>query len=894
MGYINRLAKRGSCVLATTIFALTALWTAPVAAQAELVIEQITVTARKKDETLQDVPLSITVLGSQMLEDARIQNLADVSAFTPGLSLFNPQGEFLTTPVIRGMAPTDIFGETNAAVFLDGVLVAGREGLNFSFLEIERIEVVKGPQTALYGRNAFSGAINFITKKPTDEFDSKVEVMAGNDGRVLGKFNVSGPIVGETLTGRLGLAYDNFDGSYTDTTGGTDVGGYEYQTLNASLNWAPTDNLNFMWHVYLSDDEINAAAMSSLTMNCENDIFANAFPDDRPLAFCGDIPNLGQANAQLGIGDDEVINKAPGVVGEEREITRSSLHIDWDLDFGTFTFLTGYSRTEQESITDFTRNLGESLPMEYCMEPLPGNVFGFPTCAESDVMIFGSGILNVELPEETEEWSQEIRFSSRQDQAFRYSVGGSYYDTDNESGGGWAEGTNFIPAGGRTGNFFDFGRPGDIVPHEFVFSLTTPPLAQTIFGNVYGETYTQAGVDRTRISGAANSFQNDRKGWRLFGLAEWDFTEAWTLELQIGYTDEEQEFLDIIASYDFTVDPPTLETNTFSGKDSWDYVDGRVGLKYSVSADWMVYGSIATSTKPGALETISGEVIMPANAVETHVNTVGNEELTAYEIGAKGTVWDGRLVLDGAVFYNDWTDVTLRESIDVDPNTGVPYVQPQAKKVNGGDVTIWGVEFSADARFNERWSGRLAVGYHDAEWDNGTLDSLFEYPSFGGPQCFDANDEFLVPTPPECANNLAGQTLHRQPALQGALSLTYRRPVFGDWEWFTRGDLTYEDSWHPQDDNMANISEHTFLNLSLGFTSDRWTITAWANNLLEEDDPIAAFRDIYFSNTDDVSQSRPLVGRGLNQIVPFRYSVTHPRLTTYGLTVQVRFGAASN
>ncbi len=74
MGNIKRLAKRGSCVIATTVFALTGLWTAPVAAQSELMIEQITVTARKKDETLQDVPLSITVLGSQMLEDARIQN----------------------------------------------------------------------------------------------------------------------------------------------------------------------------------------------------------------------------------------------------------------------------------------------------------------------------------------------------------------------------------------------------------------------------------------------------------------------------------------------------------------------------------------------------------------------------------------------------------------------------------------------------------------------------------------------------------------------------------------------------------------------------------------------------------------------------------------------------
>ena len=239
MEYINRLANRSSCVFATIIFALTGLSTAPVAAQSELVVEQITVTARKKEETLHDVPLSITVLGSQMLEDARIQNLADVSAFTPGLSLFNPIGEFLPTPVIRGMAPTDIFGEPNAAVFLDGVFVAGREGLNFSYLDVERIEVVKGPQTALYGRNAFSGAINFITKRPTDEFDAKFDVMAGNDGRALGQLNVSGPIIGETLTGRLGLAYDNFDGSYTDTTGGTDVGGYEYQTFTGGLNWRP-------------------------------------------------------------------------------------------------------------------------------------------------------------------------------------------------------------------------------------------------------------------------------------------------------------------------------------------------------------------------------------------------------------------------------------------------------------------------------------------------------------------------------------------------------------------------------------------------------------------------------------------------------------------------------
>ena len=139
-----------------------------------------------------------------------------------------------------------------------------------------------------------------------------------------------------------------------------------------------------------------------------------------------------------------------------------------------------------------------------------------------------------------------------------------------------------------------------------------------------------------------------------------------------------------------------------------------------------------------------------------------------------------------------------------------------------------------------------------------------------------------------------GQEVARQPAFQGALSVTYQRPIFGDWDWFTRADATYEDSWHPQDDNFAVIPEHTFVNLSFGLRSDRWTLTAWVNNLLEEDDPISTFRDVYLSNTDDVTQSRTSInaGRGSSQIIPFRYSVAHPRLRTYGLTVQARFGAS--
>ena len=107
-------------------------------------LDEIVVTTRKIEENLQDVPVAITAFNSKVIDEARIENLGDVASLTPGLNFFNPFGDNLPVPVIRGVAPTDIFGEPNAAVYVDGVFAAGREGLNFSLLDIERIEVSKG------------------------------------------------------------------------------------------------------------------------------------------------------------------------------------------------------------------------------------------------------------------------------------------------------------------------------------------------------------------------------------------------------------------------------------------------------------------------------------------------------------------------------------------------------------------------------------------------------------------------------------------------------------------------------------------------------------------------------------------------------------------------------
>lgn len=156
-------------------------------------VDDIVVTSRRTAERLQDVPLPITAFNERMIEDAGISNLDDVAQMTPGLTFYSPFGEQIPTPVIRGISQTNIFGETNAAVFVDGVYVSGRQGLNLSQLDIARIEVVKGPQSALYGRNSFSGAINIITAEPSDVFSGKGEVTVGDHGRRAARLSVSGP-----------------------------------------------------------------------------------------------------------------------------------------------------------------------------------------------------------------------------------------------------------------------------------------------------------------------------------------------------------------------------------------------------------------------------------------------------------------------------------------------------------------------------------------------------------------------------------------------------------------------------------------------------------------------------------------------------------------------------
>jgi outer membrane receptor protein involved in Fe transport len=970
LGGLSFLRFRRKTIMAIVpLIILGAVLGVPASALAQQV-EEIVVTSRRVEEKLKEVPLSITAFDSGTIDSAGISSLTDVANLTPGLSFFNAFGENLPVPIIRGVVPQDIFGVNATAIFVDGVYVSGREGLNFSQLDVERIEVLKGPQSAMYGRNAFAGAINYVTKPPSDIFESKAETELGNRGkqRVMG--SVSGPLLGETLTGRISAMYDEWDGSYDNTLAPeNDIGGYRYRSLQGRLRWRPADDLEINLGLYSSNDEIDDAAVGGLPANCEDQVEtttenAEGGPFPRLQNWCGRIPDLAALPDRLdptqfpnmvlltnSITKDSM-PKLGQAVGEDRDLLRGNLNISWDRDFGSFDLLTGYSDTEQNSISDFNRSSGDSIPLIYC--PDATTVVPPATCNDA----FGwarapMGVYNIENGSHVEEWSQELRFTSLQDEPLRYMGGFYYYRVDQKNLPGDPVAVAQFP-----GSFMDVG----IGPAPY-------PTSLAIGSYIFGQSLTPNGAidPEVRVRGREKT-----ESWSIFGALDFDFAEAWTAGAEIRLTQEAQKAYNFRYKrcaqpndaahdpygpfetsvfpfndppvddcgddyYDLRVmescipiplddpDNPTQDTNgdgivhpfedgaCTPGQDyataRFKTLTGRLSLKYQFDSGWMVYGSVAKGKKPGGLEIVDADVLNATGQgfnSEVSFNPFDPEKMIAYEIGIKGFTPDRRIGLDMAVFYNDWTDIVLRQLSDTSPLSGRPFEQPEGLNINSGDAEVWGVEVSADVGFTDYLTGRFTVGWTDSELKNARMDTFSLFPSFytTEPSCVPAAIQALPAGDQDAkaawcqklSGDVSGNTQMRQPEWQGSASLSYERPLTGDWTWFARGDANYLSKIYIGNDNQGWLPDRTNVNLRLGVQSPRYSVEFWVRNLFENNNPIAAFRDIYWTNDDDIqgtqNPARFQDASNFDDFPPFRMSVSYPSLRTYGLVAKMRFGGA--
>jgi outer membrane receptor protein involved in Fe transport len=368
-------------------------------------LEEVVVTARKREENLQEVPVAVTAFTADTLRDFRINNAEDVAAYTPGFSFIRSFGRDSDRPVIRGMS--NILGAANASFFVDGVYVPGTIA-STELQMLERVEVIKGPQAALYGRATFSGAVNYVTRRPTNEREAELSASVAEHDQTDITGYISGAIVPDSFYYYLGASYYSYGGEYTNTLDGRKVGGEETTTLTGKFVWSPSESFDATLRVTYQEDDDDHIALWLQGAEYNNCLLPSNDPSSfRPAArgyYCGVV----RTNDTVNLRTDFLPN--PGI---ERDILRTALTLEWDLAGGhTLTSVTGFQ----------TEETGRQIDVSYAAyDPL--NYVAYLAVVDLNGQFWRV------QKEEDESFSQEIRISSPQDRRFRWSLGAYYYDS---------------------------------------------------------------------------------------------------------------------------------------------------------------------------------------------------------------------------------------------------------------------------------------------------------------------------------------------------------------------------------------------------------------------------------------------------------------------------------
>ncbi len=258
-------------------------------------IEEITVTARKKEESLQDTPVSVTAIGDRALARLQATDVGDIQNSVPGLTLH--VGDASNAVVyVRGIGQVDslAFADPGVGIYLDDVYMGRAQGSFLDIYDVERIEVLRGPQGTLYGRNTIGGAVKFVSKAPARDFGVEAEVAGGNYGQRRAKVAVDAPLVEDSLLMKAVVAYNGRDGFAANSVTGTDDG--DKEALSARL--AVRANLSDRLMLDLNFDHSEDDSDTSRTPNRETSVFGVVAASDEPFEVDADFNDLNRLKTQ--------------------------------------------------------------------------------------------------------------------------------------------------------------------------------------------------------------------------------------------------------------------------------------------------------------------------------------------------------------------------------------------------------------------------------------------------------------------------------------------------------------------------------------------------------------------------------------------------------------------
>jgi iron complex outermembrane receptor protein len=444
---------------------------------AQTALEEIIVTARKRDESYSDVPVSVTAFTEADIEASGIETPADYITRTPNITMVETQNQGTSFITIRGISQARN-SEPSAAVLIDGVLMANPSQFNQELFDIEQIEVLRGSQGALYGRNAIGGVITVRTKEPADEFEGRVTLGADSGPGFKVVAGASGPAPGiDNLKYRASFSYKDTEGYIDNPYLNDEADPYRDISGRVKLLWQPTDNFTADFRFSISQVDTQALYFN---------IAAEADDTSLPVR----VNNPGE---------------------NPRDMYNVSLKMDYDNNYGTFTSITSYDDLEELLTGDQFNFLPRSESFANFFADLGLGGFPDPTAQFFAFLKTLNGGQVIDLSQtqflDTSSWSQEFRFTSPSENRLRW-IAGAYFIATNR----------YI----STGNQIDRGNgvfPVYRTPRPSVFTNPTDPSPQL---------------------GLLEDAQ-DNFAWAVFGAVSYDITDRLEGTIALRYDEDTRE-----------------------------------------------------------------------------------------------------------------------------------------------------------------------------------------------------------------------------------------------------------------------------------------------------------------------------------------------------------------
>ena len=755
-------------------------------------LEEVTVYARRREENLMDTPISISAFTQDQLVARQIDQIDQLAQATPGLVFKRQAGNNNHTSriFIRGIGQQDQVPtkQVGVGLYVDGVYVAQNAGSLIDVVDVESVEILRGPQGTLFGRNTIGGAIQINTIKPHDEFAGEVELLVGSEDRLRLKGMVNVPFT-DNFFGRFSGVYQEEDG-YVDTPLSTSEGkgGDNVDALRAAFRWQATDAFTADFSIDYSEQSSNgppsvlgsevsnlavpAATPSGYRSNTAAQYNGGFDPTFlAPLFPGGPIgpAYLGQGSASL-LGlppyDNSYYlgpNTTTSLTGQENEnnteVWGANLTLQWDItDNMSLKSITSYRDFDIVAFGDFDQS--------------PLKVFhGFDN-------------------HEGEAFSQEIQLSGTAFDDKMAWVGGIYYYDENIVNTNFVDFPQFAIVSGA-----DVDNQSQAIFGQFTYAITDK-LDLTLGGRYTEEDYDFALNDELGYISSAVCAPHLSPVYPAFaaacGAAGLNTTPASFPPFPIGPPPSGPNGIVDIAPGQILI-PPEGERDTRNTAE--EEFDPYVSLSYDLTDELMIYGSYSEGFKGGGFT-------QRINVGQT-IQSFKPEFAELWEVGAK---WQSDNVrVTGAIFYNDYTDLqllTLEDSGGVTRNAGEAAIQ-------GGELElIWAI--------TENLGFSFGTAYLDSEYDDlgEGLEEGVELP---------IAEDALLPFTAEWQHNA---------------SVSYAFGLFSG-EFVARLDWSYIDNYYAEAQNLPEqeYGDYSLWNAGLTYTpeSDKWQLALGVTNLADEE-----------------------------------------------------------